>query len=422
MIHKFFICCFFILSSAVLMTGRDTHRVTSPDGHVSVTFGISEKGNIFYRVDRGGEAVLSWSRLGLKLKDVPDMITGFSVDSIRYNAVSESWNPVWGEESVIENNYNEMTVDLVQEAIAPGREISIVFRVFNDGIGFRYEFPRQAQLGDFVIMDELTEFAFTDNHTSWSLPVEGIRFYEGLFRELPVDEIGWASTPVTIRTDKGLHLALHEANLTDFAAMNVRATQGSNVLRAELTPWSSGEKVFVTDVRTSPWRTLIIADNAGDMMLSRIMLNLNEPCRITDTSWIKPMRYIGIWWCYHMKTNTWHEGPQHGATTENTVRYMDFAAENDFGGVLVEGWNPDWKTWDFDYVHPYKDFDIARISNYGRSKGVALIGHHETGGRVANYERQMEDAFGLYRQNGVHYVKTGYVGDLLDNKTFPESG
>lgn len=421
MIQKIFISCFFVLYSSILMMGSTTHHITSPDGHIVVTFEVSKKGDIFYRVVRGGEVVLSQSRLGLKLKDVPDMITGFSVANIRHNTVSESWNPIWGEESVIENNYNEMAIDLMQEKIAPGREISIVFRVFNDGIGFRYEFPRQAQLGDFVIMDELTEFAFTDNHTSWSLPVEGIRFYEGLFRELPIDKMGWASTPVTMRTDKGLHLALHEANLTDFAAMNVRATPGSNILRAALTPWSSGEKVFVTGVRVSPWRTLIVTDNASEMMLSRLMLNLNEPCRIMDTSWIKPQRYIGVWWCYHMKTHTWHDGPQHGATTENTIRYMDFAAENNFGGVLVEGWNPDWKSWNFDYVHPYKDFDITHVNNYGRSKGVVLIGHHETGGRIANYERQMEDGFKLYRQNGMHYVKTGYVGDLLDNKEYHSS-
>ncbi len=402
--------------TCLYVSAGKTQRVASPDGNIVLSFETTKEGKIFYSVTRKGETILSPSRLGLQLKDAPDMAAGFSVADVRRDSFTETWKPVWGEESLIDNTYNEMTVTLVQKKMAPGRKVAIVFRVFDDGIGFRYEFPRQKQLGDFVIMDELTEFAFTANHTSWSLPVEGIRFYEGLFRELPIDRIGWASTPVTLRTDKGLHLALHEANLTDFAAMNVQSSPGSNTLRAALTPWSSGEKVFVTDVRVSPWRTLIIAENAGDMMSSRIMLNLNEPCRIADTSWIRPQRYIGVWWCYHMKTHTWYEGEQHGATTENVLRYMDFAAKNGFGGVLVEGWNPDWQSWNFNYKQPYDDFDIDRITRYGDAEGVALIGHHETGGRVANYESQMEEGFALYRRHGMRYVKTGYVGDRLDDK------
>lgn len=392
-----------------------TYEVCSPDNRIHVKIHLTD-GRLYYRVIRNGKAVLNDSRLGIRLVDAPDMVDGFSVAEEDRDSFSETWEPVWGEESFIVNEYNEIRLTLEQWKTAPGRKIGIVFRAFNDGIGFRYEFPRQSALGNFVIEDEITEFAFPAIHTSWSLPVDGIRFYEGLFRELPLDSIGWASTPVTLRTDDGLHLALHEANLTDYAAMNVLATPGSPVLRAALTPWSSGEKVRVSDVRVSPWRTLIIADNAGDMMLSRMMLNLNEPCRIADTSWIKPMRYIGIWWAYHMEKNTWYAGPKHGATTENTKRYMDFASKHNFGGVLVEGWNPDWQSWNFDYSHSYPDFDLKAITKYGREKGVVLIGHHETGGRIANYEAQMEDGFKLYRDNGMHYVKTGYVGDLLDDK------
>ncbi len=395
--------------------GARPYGVSSPDERINLKVSL-DGGRLYYQVDRDGKTILNPSRLGIKLQGAPDMTDGFSVVNVVTDTFAETWHPVWGEESSIDNRYNELRITLAQKKTAPGRRISVVFRVFDDGIGFRYEFPRQASLGDFVIADEITEFAFPATHTTWSLPVEGIRFYEGLFRELPVDSVGWASTPVTIRTAEGLHMALHEANLTDYAAMNVQSTPGSNTLRAALTPWSTGEKVRVTDVRVSPWRTLVIADNAGDMMLSRLMLNLNEPCRITDTSWIKPQRYIGIWWVYHMKRNTWHAGPEHGATTENTMRHMDFAAKNNFGGVLVEGWNPDWQSWNFDYRHPYDDFDIEAITRYGREKGVALIGHHETGGRVANYEAQMEDGFRLYRDNGMNYVKTGYVGDLLDDK------
>lgn len=391
--------------------------VSSPDGRITVAVETDSKGRLYYRVDRDGNPILLKSRLGISCKDVPDMAEGFSVSRCTYAGTDSCWSPIWGEESSIRDHHNEMRLELVQKRAAPGRKIAVVFRVFDDGIGFRYEFPRQKSLGDFIIDDELTEFAFAGNHESWSLPAQGIRFYEGLFRRLPLDSIGTASTPVTIRTATGLHMALHEAALTDYAAMNVTATPGSSLLRADLTPWANGDRVRVTSVRVSPWRTLIIADNAGDMALSRIMLNLNEPCAVPDAAeYCKPQKYVGIWWCYHMKTATWESGPRHGATTENVKRYMDFAARNGFGGVLCEGWNPDWVTWDFNYTRPYDDFDIAEINRYGREKGVALIGHHETGGRVANYENQMEGGMQLFKDNGMHYVKTGYVGDLLDDK------
>lgn len=404
------------LAANFMFAAGSGRRVSSPDGRLSLGVTL-QGGKLYYEVKRDGEPVILPSRMGFKLRGAEDLADGFSISGCSQSSHSGSWKPVWGEESVIADNHNEMRVSLKQKKGNVRRDVSVVFRLFNDGFGFRYEYPRQKDLEDFVIDDELTEFAFAGRHTTWSLPVEGIRFYEGLFRRLPIDSIGWASTPVTIRTAEGMHMALHEANLTDFAAMNVQATPGSNTLRAALTPWSGGEKVFVSSTRVSPWRTLIIADNAGDMALSRIMLNLNEPCRIENAAdFCVPQKYVGIWWCYHMKTATWEAGPRHGATTENVKRYMDFAARNGFGGVLCEGWNPDWVTWDFSYTHPYDDFDIKAITEYGGSKGVALIGHHETGGRIANYERQMEAGMQLYKDCGMHYVKTGYVGDLLDNK------
>ena len=403
--------------AAVSVSYAGAHRhVLSPDGRIRVDV-KEEKGKLYYEVSRDGKSVLLPSRLGLILRDLPDMTEGFTISGCAFDSCDSVWAPVWGEEARIRDRHNEMRLQLEQKRVAPGRRMAVVFRVFDDGIGFRYEFPKQKALGDFVIDDEITEFAFPEAHECWSLPVEGIRFYEGLFRRLPLDSIGWASTPVTIRTKEGMHLALHEANLTDFAAMNVQATPDSNTLRAALTPWTSGEKVRVTTTRVSPWRTLIIADNAGDMALSRIMLNLNEPCAVADApEFCRPQKYVGVWWCYHMKTATWEAGPRHGATTANVKRYMDFAADHGFGGVLCEGWNPDWVTWDFSFTEPYPDFDIAEICRYGREKGVALIGHHETGGRIANYERQMEPGMKLYEDNGMHYVKTGYVGDLLDDK------
>lgn len=397
-------------------------NVSSPHGQITVE--VSQDGDraLYYSVEHAGTTVLDKSRLGLVLKDVPDMADGFRVDKAVTDSHAETWHPVWGEESSIDNVYNELRLDLSQPKAAPGRRMAVVFRVFDDGIGFRYEFPRQAALGDFTVMDELTEFNFTAAHRSWSLPVEGIRFYEGLFRELPLDSIGWASTPVTMKTADGMYMALHEANLTDYAAMNVQATPGSACLHAALTPWSSGEKVRVTDVRVSPWRTLIIADSAGDLALNRVMLNLNEPCAVENPEeFCVPQRYIGVWWCYHMKNATWEAGERHGATTPNVMRHIDFAARHNFGGVLVEGWNHDWVTWDFSYTRPYDDFDIDSITAYGRGKGVALIGHHETGGRVANYERQMEDGMKFYADRGMNYVKTGYVGDRLDDREMHSS-
>lgn len=397
-------------------------NVSSPHGQITVE--VSQDGDraLYYSVERAGTTILDKSRLGLVLKDVPDMADGFRVDKAVTDSHAETWHPVWGEESSIDNVYNELRLDLSQPEEAPGRRMAVVFRVFDDGIGFRYEFPRQAALGDFTVMDELTEFNFTAAHRSWSLPVEGIRFYEGLFRELPLDSIGWASTPVTMKTADGMYMALHEANLTDYAAMNVQATPGSACLHAALTPWSSGEKVRVTDVRVSPWRTLIIADSAGDLALNRVMLNLNEPCAVENPEeFCVPQRYIGVWWCYHMKNATWEAGERHGATTPNVMRHIDFAARHNFGGVLVEGWNHDWVTWDFSYTRPYDDFDIDSITAYGRGKGVALIGHHETGGRVANYERQMEDGMKFYADRGMNYVKTGYVGDRLDDREMHSS-
>lgn len=400
-------------------------KLTSPNGKLSLEFTLDEEGAPRYCLRHAGKNILLPSRLGLVLKDAPDLLTGFVLKEVKHDSHNDVWQPVWGEEAEIVNHYNELRVCL-KEKTSLERELNIIFRLFDDGMGFRYEFPRQQQLQEFLIDDEVTEFVFPADYDAWSIPVKGVRFYEALFEKKTLSKMGWVSTPVTIETTDSLYLAIHEANLTDYAAMNLKPVEQLEdnktvTLRAALTPWSTGEKVRVTDTRVSPWRTMIVAESAGDLLLSRLMLNLNEPCRITDTSWIQPMRYIGIWWTYHMKHNTWHAGPHHGATTENTMRHIDFAAANNLGGVLVEGWNEDWATWKFSFTKPYTDFDIQRITDYGRSKGVALIGHHETGGNVSNYENQMEDGFKFYEKYGVHQVKTGYVGDLLDGKEYHSS-
>lgn len=385
--------------------------VDSPDGKLNLQV-KTESGKLHYELSLGGRPILGKSRLGFVLKE-DTLANHLEITEILHASCNETWEQPWGEDRTVENNYNELTVRL-QESSAPGRRFSVVFRLFNDGLAFRYEFPQQEHLKDFVIMDELTEFALTGDHKAWSTPYEAY-FYEALYTPSPVSKLGWVNTPLTLETSDGLFLSIHEANLTDYAAMNlIPRKAGSTTLKANLTPWSTGEKVFMQAPGVTPWRTMIIAESAGALLLSRLMLNLNDPCRIPDTSWIQPGRYIGIWWTYHMHKHTWHTGPRHGATTANVLRHIDFAARHGFQGVLVEGWNKGWDTYRFSFTEPYPDFDLKRITDYAASKGILLIGHHETDGWVSDYENQLEAAFDLYKNHGVQIVKTGYVGKLLD--------
>ena len=380
--------------------------VSSPDGNLCLHV-ETENGKLYYELSRNGKPILDKSRLGFILKE--DTLAGhLEITEALHHSFSGTWEQIWGEDRIVENNYHEMTIR-VQKTSAPKRKFNVVFRLFNDGFGFRYEFPEQEALKDFVIMDELTEFALTGDHKAWSIPYE-THFYEALYEASPVSKLGWVSTPLTMETNDGLFLSIHEANLTDYAAMNLIPKEGSMTLKANLTPWSTGEKVFMKAPRVTPWRTMIVAESAGDLLLSRLMLNLNEPCRIQDTSWIQPGRYIGIWWTYHMHKHTWHTGPRHGATTANALRHIDFAARHGFQGVLIEGWNKGWDTYHFNFTEPYPDFDLKQITDYAASKGVTLIGHHETDGWVSDYENQLEAAFNLYKDHGVQIVNSGRAG------------
>ncbi len=408
---------FLFLSLILWVAGcrqAESDQVQSPDKQLTLQVGATE-GRLYYQVLRNGQPVIRPSYLGFVLSD-SDLSEDLEISGIRHSSFSESWDQVWGEDLTVDNTYNEMRVEVCQKE-GLQRRFDVVFRLFNDGFGFRYEFPGQEHLGDFVILDELTEFHLAGDHRSWSIPYD-TEFYEGLYRQMPVSSLDTVCTPLTMQTADGLYLTLHEANLTDYAALNVHPDAAEPTrLRTYLTPWSTGEKVVVTTTRVTPWRTLIVAENPGDLLLSRLMLNLNEPCRIEDTSWIQPGRYIGIWWGMHMKDYTWEMGPKHGATTANTKRYMDFAARHGFSGVLVEGWNLGWETWkDFSFTQSYPDFDIAEVTRYGEEVGVKLIGHHETGGGISNYESQMEEAFAYYHQHGVNAVKTGYVGGILEGR------
>lgn len=412
-----------ILIALLLMSCAKTHSptvtaVSSPDGQIRVTFSLSD-GVPHYAVDYKNKSLLLASPLGFELVDDLPLSGDFVMADVWRDSVDQTWEQPWGEARYIRDHHNELKIILRQDNEL-ARELVIVFRVFDDGFGFRYEFPEQPDLGEFQIADELTEFRFTDDHHAWWIPAYRENRYEFLYNFNPISDLKRVHTPLTIETTDGLFLALHEAALTDFAAMTL-ANVGDHTLKADLVPWrQDNAQVRVSAPHKSPWRTVQIAETPGDLITSYLTLNLNEPNVLGDVSWVKPGKYIGIWWGMHLRVNTWGSGPAHGATTENAKRYIDFAAEHGLDGVLVEGWNLGWDgKWfnardQFDFTTPYPDFDLEEVTAYAREKGVRLIGHHETGGDVINYERQMESAFALYRRLGVDTVKTGYAAYLLD--------
>lgn len=393
--------------------------LNSPDGRISLEF-KTVKGQMFYSVRKDSTDILLPSRLGFILKDSPELGNNMNVTGTAARSYSETWEQPWGERRLVENKYDELRVDL-EEKSRPSRKLSIIFRAFNDGIGFRYLIPRKPGLDTFLIQDELTGFRLPEDDSAWGIPAYKDRFYESLYRLMPVSELDTVHTPLTIQTVHGKWVTIHEANLTNYSSMNLYCAEGSS-LKTDLTPWSTGEKVRAATPMESPWRIIIIADKPGDLIASTLMLNLNEPSRIKDCSWIKPGRYIGIWWAMHQNKYTWSQGPHHGATTANAMRYIDFAAANHFSGVLVEGWNKGWDgDWtvhgdSFSFTEAYPDFDIKKITDYAALKSVKLIGHNETGGASKNYEKQLDDAFRFYNKYGVDVVKTGYVSNLLDGK------
>jgi alpha-glucosidase len=400
-----------ILFSACNMQPQNI--VTSPGGINVITFELIY-GIPHYAVAHNGVTVVETSRLGFELSDSTAFASGFELVSINKSHFDETWEQVWGEKQHIRNNYREMRVRL-RELSPEARELNLVFRAFDDGVGFRYEFPEQENLSSFEIMDEHTEFQLAGDHTSWWIGAYQWNRFEYYFNETPLSEIDTVHTPLTMRTDDGLYLSFHEAALVDFTTMTLEHV-GGNKLKANLMPWASGVAVYGEAPLVTPWRTIQIADKPGDLITSYLILNLNEPNKIEDTSWIEPAKYVGIWWEMHLDKSTWGSGDKHGATTENTRRYIDFAAEHGFPHVLVEGWNPGWDgEWYadgvvFDFTKPMPNFDLEGIAAYALEKGVRLMGHHETSASVLHYEDQMYDAFALYERLGVRAVKTGYVG------------
>ena len=384
----------------------------SPNKVLKLTFSL-ESGEPHYALARFNRPVVEKSKLGFALKDAEPLQTNWKVASQQRNSVDETWIQPWGEKKHIRDHHNELQVHLVETTEKP-REMILVFRAFDDGIGFRYELPEQEHLKDLEIMDELTEFKLAGDHRTWWIPAFIENRYETLYQSSPVSELDKVHTPVTFETANGLYLSIHEAALTDYSSMTLAKTAGTS-LEAELIPWSDGVKVKGSAPMKTPWRTIQVADRPGGLLTSYLILNLNEPNKLEDVSWIKPAKYVGIWWEMHLGTATWGSGPKHGATTENTKKYMDFAAENGFAGVLVEGWNVGWDgNWmedgnRFEFTTPYDDFDIEELAEYGKKKNVRIIGHHETSGAVENYEKHMDEAYEFARKHGINAIKTGYV-------------
>ena len=386
--------------------------VSSPNGTLKILTGLDD-GKPYYQVTRFSEPLIAMSKLGFELDLNRNLAQGFQLQSHQTRSVDQTWTQPWGEQKDIRDHFNEIVLKLKQEGT--DLEMNIYFRAYDDGIAFRYEIPEQKNLKRFNIMDELSEFNLSGNHIAWWIGAYQWNRYEYLYRETLLSEMDTVHTPVTFETKNGLFLSIHEAALTDFSSMTI-APQEANGLKADLVPWSDGVKVRTGAPVKTPWRTIQVADDAGGLMTSYLILNLNEPNKLGDVSWVKPGKYVGIWWEMHLATSTWGSGEKHGATTENTKKYIDFAAKYGFDGVLVEGWNIGWDgDWQanrdlFSFTQPYPDFDLQSLAKYAREKGTRLIGHHETSAGVANYERQMEAAFKMYRKLEYNAVKTGYVG------------
>lgn len=447
-----FICFVFALFACSIAMAES---ITSPNGQLQLNFSVNAQGEPVYELSYKGKTVIKPSKLGLELKDDPGLMNGFTLTDAQTSTFDETWEPVWGEEKEIRNHYNELAVTLNQKA--QNRNIIIRFRLFDDGLGFRYEFPLQKNLNYFVIEEEHTQFAMTGDHTAFWIPgdydTQEYDYTESKLSEIrglmdgaitpnssqtPFSPTG-VQTALQLKTADGLYINLHEAALVDYSCMHLNLDDKNFVFESWLTPDAQGNKGYLQAPCTSPWRTVIVSDDARDILASRITLNLNEPCAYEDVSWIKPVKYVGVWWEMIAGKSTWaytDELPsvklcetdykktkpngRHGATNENVKRYIDFAAENGLNQVLVEGWNEGWEDWFghskdyvFDFVTPYPDFDVKMLNEYAHSKGVKLMMHHETSSSVRNYERHMDKAYQFMVANGYNAVKSGYVGNII---------
>ncbi|MBQ4298703.1 MAG: glycoside hydrolase family 97 catalytic domain-containing protein, partial [Bacteroidales bacterium] len=432
----------------------DETLLSCPDGTLTLRFGLSDSGRPYYALKRGTEDVILPSALGFDLMDGSSLKEGFSVVSVAKDSLDETWTPVWGEEERIRNHYNEALVSLRDSL---GNAMDIRFRLYDDGLGFRYEFPLENRLVYFKIREELSEFALAGDHTAWWLPGD-YDSQEYNYKESRLSEISrycetmrihnasqegfspWGvQTAIQMKTDSGLYLNIHEAAVLDYPTANLLYDPSRRTFRIHLTPDAEGVKGRLQAPCKTPWRTMMVCSKATDVLASRLILNLNEPCALEDVSWIHPVKYVGVWWEMITGKTKWSytdDYPsvqlgvtdyaastphgKHGANNENVRRYIDFAAENGFDAVLVEGWNEGWEDWFgkqkdfvFDFLTPYPDFDLPALNAYAHRKGVRLMMHHESSSSTLNYERWMERAYSLMDQYGYDSVKSGYVGDII---------
>jgi len=459
-----------LFSALLLPLSVAAQTVSSPNGAISVSFSLADGGRPTYEMTYKGRPVVKPSHLGLELaKDKhatkgfaeTSLMDGFTESHSEVSSFDETWKPVWGETATIRNHYNELLVSLSQDHT--GRQVNIRFRVYDDGMGLRYEFPQQDSLVYFIVKEEHTQFAMTGDHTAWWLPgdydTQEQETQESRLSEIRArfhDAVNWSNSSVAnfsetgvqtslqMKSQDGLYINIHEAALVNYPAMHLNLDDKHMVFESWLTPDATGNKAYVQVPFNTPWRTVMVSDDARDMLSSNLILNLNEPCKIEDTSWIHTTKYCGVWWEMIVGKSSWnytddlpsvdiykvdwnHVRPngRHAANTENVKRYIDFAAKNGLQEVLVEGWNIGWEDWAnrwkwdvFDFVTPYPDFDIQYLNEYAHSKGVKLMMHHETSSSTINYERHLEDALNLMNRYGYDAVKTGYVGDIIPRGDF----
>ncbi len=409
-IYYFLVFAVILSAGVYFLHGAEAPVCESPDGLTMVSFERLDGGRMVYSVERDGKTIIKSSKLGLETRE-ENLSEGFEIDDIDYASVEEKWTQPWGENKEMTDHHNEFAVNLSN---SEGTHLTIRFRAFNDGVAFRYEVKSEKE--QLTLTGEKTEFNFAGEGTSWSIPAN-FETYELDYRKLPLSEVADGNTPFTFRMDNGTFGSIHEAALYDYPEMTLRRND-DGVMQADLAPMPDGTKGIVKGEFKTPWRTIQIGDAAVDLINSSMILNLNEPSKIADTSWIKPQKYVGVWWGMHIGVQTWVMGRQHGATTENALRHIDFAVENNIQGVLFEGWNCGWENWggsqSFDYMKPYADFDVERIVAYAREKGVELWMHNETGGNIPEYEAVMDKAMAQYAAWGVHALKTGYAGGFKD--------
>jgi hypothetical protein len=446
-----FLFYFFVLAATA-------QTLQSPNKRLMLKTALSERGELTYQLLFLKKEVLKPGKLGLELKDTEPLTNGFTIIKIDSATVDEQWNPVWGEVKTIRNHYKELSITLNQAS--SNRSLIVRFRLFNDGLGFRYEFPAQSNLTHFIVTNENTQFNLTGDHKAFWIPGD-FDTNEYAYNTTKLSEINTSiaknvneistrypikdavQTPLMMKSTDGLYINIHEAALINYPAMNLAVNKSTIGLTSQLVPDAFGNKAYLQTPCHTPWRTIIVSDKAADVIQSKLILNLNEPSKISDVSWINPVKYVGIWWEMHVDKSTWSYSDatnlilkdtkwneikpngKHGATTTNTKRYIDFAAAHGFDGVLVEGWNVGWEDWAgqwkeevFDFVTPYPDFNVQELHEYAASKGIKLIMHHETSGSVSNYERRMDEAYRFMKANGYDAVKTGYVGKIIPRGEF----